>query len=287
MMSDLSKPLTDRDIGELDEILAAIPETHDPLDVALLDGFLVGVLLQPDLVLPSAWLPLVFDAQGGEAALPDLPTASRATELVMRRYNELAACIAAREPFDPIVFELENESGEVLTGREGIAALAAWAAGFANAFDVFASLRMAAAGDDELAGLLTGILRHLPEDPDAPADERPNLMRWSWWPDYNDAWNEIYPNFHTDSITPNGSNAMYYSNADVDALLDKTSGSIGEAEYNDAIAEMNKIMVEDDPAAIFVGSVKWYSVLQQNIKGFVPNPIYINTYNVYDMYREE
>ncbi|MCO5178189.1 MAG: hypothetical protein M9890_14635 [Thermomicrobiales bacterium] len=79
---------------------------------------------------------------------------------------------------------------------------------------------------------------------------------------------------------------MYYSNADVDALLDKTSGSIGEDDYNDAIAEMNKIMVEDDPAAIFVGSVKWYSVLQQNIKGFEPNPIYINTYNVYDMYRE-
>ncbi len=172
MISDLSKPLTDRDIGELDEILAAIPETHDPLDVALLDGFLAGVLLQPDLVLPSAWLPLVFDAQGGNAALPDLPTASRATELVMRRYNELAACIAAREPFDPIVFELENERGEVLTGREGIAALAAWAGGFANAFDVFPSLRTAAAGDDELAGLLTGILRHLPEDPDATAEER-------------------------------------------------------------------------------------------------------------------
>jgi|GEM_PF-548223 len=121
----------------------------------------------------------------------------------------------------------------------------------------------------------------------APAEERPDFTYWGWWPDYNDAWNEIYPNFHTDAITPNGSNAMYYSNKDVDALLDKTSGSIGEADYNDAIAEMNKIMVEDDPAAIFVGSVKWYSVLQQNIKGFEPNPIYINTYNVYDMYREE
>lgn len=120
----------------------------------------------------------------------------------------------------------------------------------------------------------------------APAEERPEFTYWGWWPDYNDAWNEIYPNFHTDSITPNGSNALYYSNKDVDALLDKTAGTIGEAEYNDAIAEINKIMVEDDPAAIFVGSVKWYTVLQPNIKGFEPNPIYINTYNVYDMYRE-
>ena len=28
---------------------------------------------------------------------------------------------------------------------------------------------------------------------DAPAEERPNFMRWGWWPDYNDAWNDLYP----------------------------------------------------------------------------------------------
>ncbi len=120
----------------------------------------------------------------------------------------------------------------------------------------------------------------------APAEERPEFTYWGWWPDYNDAWNEIYPNFHTESITPNGSNAMYYSNAEVDELLDQTAGTLGEAEYNEAIARINEIMVVEDPAAIFVGAVKWYSVLQPNIKGFVPNPIYINKYNVYDMYRE-
>ena len=28
---------------------------------------------------------------------------------------------------------------------------------------------------------------------DTPAEERPNFMLWSWWPDYNDAWNVLYP----------------------------------------------------------------------------------------------
>lgn len=121
---------------------------------------------------------------------------------------------------------------------------------------------------------------------EAPASERPEFVYWGWWPDYNDAWNEIYPNFHTESIAPNGSNATYYSNAEVDELLDSISEGTPGPEYNEAIAQINDILVRQDPAAIFVGALKWYTVMQPNIKGFTPNPIYINTYNVYDMYRE-
>jgi peptide/nickel transport system substrate-binding protein len=122
---------------------------------------------------------------------------------------------------------------------------------------------------------------------EAPAEERPHFVSWGWWPDYNDAWNEIYPNFHTESIVPNGSNIMYYSNAEVDKLLDSVALGAPEAEYNKAIADINDILVRTDPAAIFIGALQWYTVIQRNIQGFVPNPIYINTYNVYDMYRTE
>jgi peptide/nickel transport system substrate-binding protein len=122
---------------------------------------------------------------------------------------------------------------------------------------------------------------------EAPAEERPHFQSWGWWPDYNDAHNEMYPNFHTNSIVPNGSNAGYYSNAEFDALLDSVELGAPEDEYNKAIADANDILVRTDPAAIFYGSWQWYTVIQPNIRGFVPNPIYINTYNVYDMYREE
>ena len=121
---------------------------------------------------------------------------------------------------------------------------------------------------------------------EAPAEERPHFLSWGWWPDYNDAHNEMYPNFHTNSIVPNGSNASYYSNAEFDALLDGIELGAPEDEYNAAIAEANDILVRIDPAAIFYGSMQWYTVIQKNIRGFVPNPIYINTYNIYDMYRE-
>ena len=122
---------------------------------------------------------------------------------------------------------------------------------------------------------------------ESPASERPHFADWGWWPDYNDAWNEIFPNFHSSSIAPNGSNALGYSNAQVDELLDRSSTLGAGEEYDNTISEINRIMVEEDPAGAFYGSVQWYTIMNPAIKGFVPNPIYINTYNVYDMYRVE
>jgi uncharacterized protein len=175
--NDHERPLSEEDIDELDELLAQIPDERDPLDVAMLDGYLVAVLLQPDVVPPSAWLPLVFDAEGGaEPPAKDAATA-RATALIMRRYNELAAYIAAREPFDPIIFEFEDESGKTLTGKAGIVALAPWVGGFVNALNAFPALADAADDDDEIGSLLSAILRHLPVDPDAPQEERDAFAR--------------------------------------------------------------------------------------------------------------
>ena len=169
-----SKPLTEREIAELDELLAALPEDNESLDVAMLDGFLAGVLLAPDDVPQSAWLPFVFDGQG--RAVPDTAAARRAVELVLRRYHELAAYLAAREPFDPIVFELEDEEGRSLTGKEAIAALTPWSAGLAHAFDIVPALSAAYDADADLAAALTGVLRHLPLDPDDASPEAADFL---------------------------------------------------------------------------------------------------------------
>ena len=101
-----SAPLSDREIEELDEALAALRDERDPLDVVMLDGFLVGVLLQPDPVLPSEWLPLVFDASEGEPLVPGSgKDVERVIELVMRFYNTLATHNAAPVPFDLVVLD--------------------------------------------------------------------------------------------------------------------------------------------------------------------------------------
>jgi uncharacterized protein len=165
-------PLSDREIAELDELLAAVPEPFDPLDVAMLDGFLVGAALQPDPVTVEAILPHVFDAEARPEAMPADPAARRrVADLVARQYGYLAACLAAREGFDPIVFPLEDERGRAVEGKAGIAALAPWAAGFMNAIDTFPQLLDTHGEDSALAESLVGVLRHLPVDPDEPAAE--------------------------------------------------------------------------------------------------------------------
>ena len=60
--------LNQDEIGELDALLAAIPEPLEPLDAVMLDGFLCGVLVQPQLVDVDEWLPYVFDAGGRRCA---------------------------------------------------------------------------------------------------------------------------------------------------------------------------------------------------------------------------
>src|SRR5829696_4513950 len=41
---------------------------------------------------------------------------------------------------------------------------------------------------------------------DTPADERPNFLSWGWWPDYNDAWNVLYPTTSCEAWGSLGSN---------------------------------------------------------------------------------
>lgn len=160
-------PLNDDEVAALDAALGALPEEGDHLDVVMLDGFLVGVLLQPDMVLPSQWLPYVLGTQGGGALPIGSNEAKRLIDLIMRRYNELAACIAARAPFEPIVLELQDATiGEPLAGRESIKALWPWAAGFVNALNAFPSLREQFGDDADVSSALVGILRHVPDDPD-------------------------------------------------------------------------------------------------------------------------
>jgi uncharacterized protein len=167
-----SGPLSDREIEELDAALAAVPEPYEPLDIVMLDGFLVGLLLQPEPVLPSQWLPHVFDSEGRDQAMPSGADAfKRITELILRQHAYLAACINAREAFDPIVFPLVDEAGAEVGGKAGIEALAPWAVGFTSALHSFPQLLDMHGEDSALAESLVGVLRHLPQDPDEPAAE--------------------------------------------------------------------------------------------------------------------
>jgi uncharacterized protein len=128
-----AQPLSTAELDTLDEALAARP--GEALDVVALDGYLCGVLLQPGRVPPTLWLPAVFDVDAPPgAAMPADAAAARIGTLVQRRHAELDAAIAARQWFDPWVFELDDPA------LSPHAATLPWVAGFAAAMARFPAL---------------------------------------------------------------------------------------------------------------------------------------------------
>ena len=171
-----AKPLSPREIDELQALLDAVPAPLDPLDVVMLDGYLCGVLLQPEPVPAARWLRHVTDVDG--RALPAGFDVVRLRQLVERRHVELEHAITRRQWFDPWVFELdvgiggvendgiedlEDDDNEGSGAAAGVDAVYPWVAGFAAALELFpALLRLP---DNALTEPLALLYRHLdPED---------------------------------------------------------------------------------------------------------------------------
>ena len=107
-------------------------------------------------------------------------------------------------------------------------------------------------------------------------------MLWSWWPDYNDAWNQLDPLVRCE---PHGSaNGGYYCNEEVDSLLDTARDAATTEEYQEAVSGLQEILAED-PAAIYMAEPTWVTVLQNDIQGWAFNPIYLGQVDFYKLSR--
>lgn len=121
---------------------------------------------------------------------------------------------------------------------------------------------------------------------DAPGEERPAIIgSWAWWPDYNDPWNQLAPNFLQESSGGGGSNSGYWVNARFEEIMTQARNYTDEALLAELMKEAQNILTEQDPAAIFYGERQYTTVLQNTIQGFVANPLYLDAYNFYQMSR--
>ena len=64
MRSLPQKPLSAREIEQLDKFLLADDDLEATMDVSTLDGFLCAVLSGPKLIMPSEWMRWVWDMGG-------------------------------------------------------------------------------------------------------------------------------------------------------------------------------------------------------------------------------
>lgn len=149
-----TRPLNEHEMDELQRRLDALPPPLEPLDVSMLDGYLCGVLLQPQRVPEAAWWPHVLDVDG--RAVPPGTDTAPLRELVRRRHAELDSAIERRQWFDPWVYELDEEASPSET-------VMPWVAGFATACALFP--RLMEIEQPEMLEPLATLYMHLdPED---------------------------------------------------------------------------------------------------------------------------
>ena len=159
--------LAEADLERLQALLDALPAPLEPLDVSMLDGYLCGVLLQPEAVPLSAWLPPLLDSEGRQvpARVDD-----ELVGLLRRRHKELNVAIAGRLWFDPWIFELGDDADPSET-------VLPWVAGFAHALDAHPGLMRLP--EEALLEPLAAIYLHLDpddlEDADALLEEIESL----------------------------------------------------------------------------------------------------------------
>lgn len=122
---------------------------------------------------------------------------------------------------------------------------------------------------------------------DAPAEERPHFIGgWGWWPDYNDPWNQLWPNFTEANVGNGGSNGGAWINARFEEIMAVAEHFETAEQLDELMKEAQNILTEQDPPAIYYGQRVMYTVLGKDIRGFVSNPLYLQAYNMYSMYRE-
>ena len=118
----LSGPI---DLDALDDYLLCDHAPADSMGLSDLDGFLTGIVVGPELILPSEWLPVIW---GGEE--PEFETEAEMRIVlgaIMGRYNEIAGCLDSEpENFEPIF--MEGPEDEVIASD--------WASGFLDAISL-------------------------------------------------------------------------------------------------------------------------------------------------------
>ena len=96
------RKLTDKDLARLDQFLI-FQEDDEVMMVPELDGFLTGLLVCPEMILPSEWLPVVWGEDG--PVFEDQTEANEILGLIMALYNDIASRLADPETYEPLIDE--------------------------------------------------------------------------------------------------------------------------------------------------------------------------------------
>lgn len=161
-------------LRKLDAALEALDGPADPMLLSQLDGYLAGILVCPELIMPNEWLPLIWSPDdGNEPVFEDEKQLRTTIDLVMKLYNNTSRALMHGDGRYAPLYDVHPESEEVVW--------VFWLLGFSRAVSLRPeSWLEIARGDDENAATALSILMTLVTDGDdetqLPKDEFQELI---------------------------------------------------------------------------------------------------------------
>lgn len=124
--------LSDTEIDELDDCLMSEVMPGNCMDISTLDGFFAALVLNPNIIMPSEYLPWIWDMEEGEEApvFASPEQANHILQLVMRYYNGVLVTISNND-FAPLLYTLEQDDEGEAFDAEG------WCMGFMQGVFLF------------------------------------------------------------------------------------------------------------------------------------------------------
>lgn len=99
-------------LRRLDEILYDLP-VDEPMLLTELDGYLVGIAVSPEPILPAEWLPPIWGGlYGEEPPFEDPIDVQMFADMVLARYAEIVRDLG-RGKFQPF-FDIDDRNGDIL-----------------------------------------------------------------------------------------------------------------------------------------------------------------------------
>ena len=88
---------------------------EDAMVLEELDGFVAGILVSPEMIPPSDWLPLVWNSEGSsDPVFKDLAHANKVMGLVMEYYNQVALALFEQPDSYAPLFPVDTRNDDVI-----------------------------------------------------------------------------------------------------------------------------------------------------------------------------
>jgi uncharacterized protein len=121
-----SAPLSDREFDRLSDFLDSVPD-NQAMTIEEMDGFFCALIVGPDVVMPSEYLPVLLGGEpGNTGAFRSAEEANEMLPLLMRYWNSIVASLQRLGVYEPLFDDADTRG---VVGR-------LWAKGFMQGVDL-------------------------------------------------------------------------------------------------------------------------------------------------------